>query len=47
MAVLWHDFRLALRSIQHGPFISALIVGVTAIGISTSVVAITLYRESG
>jgi putative ABC transport system permease protein len=42
--VFWHDFRLALRSIQHNPFMASLIVAVIAIGISTSVVAITLYH---
>jgi putative ABC transport system permease protein len=39
-----HDLRLALLSIRRTPFISALIVAVIAIGISTSVVAITLYH---
>jgi putative ABC transport system permease protein len=42
--VLWHDFRLALLSIRHNPFMALLIVVVIAIGISTSVVAITLYH---
>jgi putative ABC transport system permease protein len=42
--MLRHDFRLALLSIRRTPFISALIVAVIAIGISTSVVAITLYH---
>src|SRR5271155_2639420 len=42
--MLWHDLRLALRSIQHGPYIAALIVAVIAVGIGTSVVAITLYH---
>lgn len=39
-----HDLRLALLSLRRNPFISALIVAVIAIGISTSVVAITLYH---
>jgi putative ABC transport system permease protein len=42
--MLRHDFRLALLSIRHNPFISALVVAVISIGISTSVVAITLYH---
>jgi putative ABC transport system permease protein len=42
--VLWHDLRLALRSIRDNPFMASLIVAVIAIGISTSVVAITLYH---
>ena len=39
-----HDLRLALLSIRHNPFIAALVVAVIAIGIGTSVVAITLYH---
>jgi hypothetical protein len=42
--MLWHDLRLALRSIRHSPYISALIVAVIAVGIATSVTAITLYH---
>jgi putative ABC transport system permease protein len=42
--MLEHDFRLALLSIRHNPFMALLIVAVIAIGISTSVVAITLYH---
>jgi putative ABC transport system permease protein len=42
--VLWHDLRLALRSIRQSPFMALLIIAVIAIGISTSVVAITLYH---
>ncbi len=42
--MLWHDLRVALLSIRRNPFISALILVVIAIGISTSVVAITLYH---
>jgi putative ABC transport system permease protein len=42
--MLWHDLRIAFLSIRQNPFISALIVAVIAIGISTSVVAITLYH---
>jgi hypothetical protein len=42
--VLWHDLRLALRSIQRNPLLAALIVAVIAVGIATSVVAITLYH---
>jgi len=42
--MLWHDLRLALLSVRRNPFISALIVAVIAIGIGTSVVAITLYH---
>jgi len=42
--LLWHDLRLALRSILHTPYISALIVAVIAVGIATSVTAITLYH---
>jgi hypothetical protein len=39
LIVFLHDSRLALRSIQHNPFMALLIVAVIAIGISTSVVA--------
>jgi putative ABC transport system permease protein len=39
-----HDVRLALLSLRRNPFISALIVAVIAIGICSSVVAITLYH---
>jgi putative ABC transport system permease protein len=42
--MLWHDIRLALLSIRRSPFISAVVVAVIAIGIGTSVVAITLYH---
>jgi putative ABC transport system permease protein len=42
--VLWHDFRLALRSLQQNPLMACLIVAVIAVGIATSVVAITLYH---
>jgi putative ABC transport system permease protein len=42
--MLRHDFRLALLSIRHTPFMALLTVVVIAIGISTSVVAITLYH---
>ena len=42
--MLWHDLRLALLSIRQNPFISALIIAVIAVGIGTSVVAITLYH---
>jgi len=42
--MLWHDLRVALRSIRHSPYISALIVAVIAVGIATSVTAITLYH---
>jgi len=44
MAVFWHDVRLAWLSIRRNPFISALLAAVIAIGIGTSVVAITLYH---
>jgi putative ABC transport system permease protein len=42
--VLWHDFRLVLRSLQQNPLMACLIVAVIAVGIATSVVAITLYH---
>jgi len=42
--MLWHDLRIALRSIRQNPFIAALIIAVIAVGIGTSVVAITLYH---
>jgi putative ABC transport system permease protein len=42
--MFWHDLRLAFRSIRQNPFIAALIVAVIAVGIGTSVVAITLYH---
>src|ERR1700743_3112468 len=42
--MLWHARRIALRSIRQNPFLAALIVGVIAIGIGTSVVSITLYH---
>jgi putative ABC transport system permease protein len=41
---LLRDFRLALRSLRNGPYISVLIVAVIAVGISSSVIAITLYH---
>lgn len=40
----WHDIRLAWQSVRRNPFISVLLVAVIAIGIGTSVVAITLYH---
>jgi putative ABC transport system permease protein len=40
----WHDLRLAWLSVRRNPFISALIVAVIAVGVGTSVVAITLYH---
>jgi putative ABC transport system permease protein len=42
--MLWHDLRIAFRSIRQNPFIAALIVAVIAVGIGTSVVAVTLYH---
>jgi putative ABC transport system permease protein len=42
--MLWHDLRLALLSIRRNSFVAALTVAVIAIGIGTSVVAITLYH---
>jgi putative ABC transport system permease protein len=42
--MLWHDLRIALLSIRQNPLIAALIVAVIAVGIGTSVVAITLYH---
>jgi putative ABC transport system permease protein len=42
--MLGHDLRLALQSIRRNPFVAALVVAVIAIGIGTSVVAITLYH---
>jgi putative ABC transport system permease protein len=42
--MLWHDFRLALRSLQQNPLMACLIVAVIAVGIATSVMAITLYH---
>src|SRR5258708_27120415 len=42
--MLWHDLRIAFRNIRQNPFISALIIAVIAVGIGTSVVAITLYH---
>ncbi|HTD74170.1 MAG TPA: ABC transporter permease [Steroidobacteraceae bacterium] len=40
-----HDLRIAFQSIRQNPFIAALIVAVIAVGIGTSVVAITLYHS--
>src|ERR1700734_3100020 len=42
--MLWHDLRLAVLSIRRNPLIAAIIVAVIAIGIGTSVMAITLYH---
>jgi putative ABC transport system permease protein len=42
--MLWHDLRLALLSLRRTPFVAALVVAVIAIGIGSSVVAITLYH---
>ena len=38
------DLRIAFGSIRQNPFIAALIIAVIAVGIGTSVVAITLYH---
>lgn len=40
-----HDLRIAFRSIRQNPFIAGLIIAVIAVGIGTSVVAITLYHS--
>ena len=40
----WHDLRLAWLSMQRNPFVAALIVAVIAVGVGTSIVAITLYH---
>ena len=42
--MVWHDLRIAFLSIRQNPFMAALIVAVIAVGIGTSVVAITLYH---
>jgi len=42
--MFWHDVRLAWQSILRNPFIAALVVAVMAVGIGTSVIAITLYH---
>jgi putative ABC transport system permease protein len=42
--MLLHDFRSALRSLRQNPLLACLIVAVIAVGIATSVIAITLYH---
>src|ERR1700730_14752614 len=42
--MLSYNSRLASQSIRRNPFVSALVVVVIAVGIGTSVIAITLYH---
>jgi putative ABC transport system permease protein len=39
-----HDIRLALRSLRRNPILSALMIGAVAVGISASMIAVTLYH---
>lgn len=42
--MLAHDLRMAWRSLRRNPFLSALMVGALAVGITASMIAITLYH---
>ena len=42
--MLKHDLRMALRSLRRNPFLSALMIGALAVGITASMIAITLYH---
>jgi putative ABC transport system permease protein len=39
-----HDLNMALRSLRRNPFLSALMIGALAVGITASMIAITLYH---
>ena len=39
-----HDIRMALRSLRRNPFLSALMIAALAVGITASMIAITLYH---
>jgi putative ABC transport system permease protein len=42
--MLKHDLRMALRSLRRNPVLSALMIGALAVGITASMIAITLYH---
>ena len=42
--MLLHDVRLALRSVKRNPVLSGLMILTIAIGIASSMIAITLYH---
>jgi putative ABC transport system permease protein len=42
--VLAHDLRMALRSLRRTPYVSAMMIGALAVGITASMIAITLYH---
>jgi putative ABC transport system permease protein len=42
--VLAHDLRMAVRSLRRNPYLSALMIGALAVGITASMIAVTLYH---
>jgi putative ABC transport system permease protein len=42
--MLAHDLRMAGRSLKRNPYLSALMIGALAVGITASMIAITLYH---
>lgn len=42
--MLAHDVRLALRSLRRNPYLSLLMIGAIAVGITASMIAITMYH---
>ena len=43
-SIFKHDLRMAFRSLRRNPFLSALMIGALAVGITASMIAITLYH---
>ena len=44
--MLAHDVRLALRSLRRNPYLSLLMIGAIAVGITASMIAITMYHAA-
>jgi len=42
--MLTHDLRMAFRSLRRNPYLSALMIGAIAVGITASMISITLYH---
>ena len=42
--MLAHDLRMALRSLRRTPYVSVMMIGALAVGITASMIAITLYH---
>jgi putative ABC transport system permease protein len=42
--MLAHDLRMARRSLKRNPYLTGLMIGALAVGITTSMIAITLYH---